>query len=102
MTMSANTGENGREIILIGIERSSYFLYKGDAHIDQLLLADGVFPAPVLCLHFESAFDANLYIGDSKSLGSFWAIHPEIVARLRTDGHLDETDGADAPRDGGE
>ncbi|MBE1283379.1 MAG: hypothetical protein GJ676_08695 [Rhodobacteraceae bacterium] len=80
------------EIILIGIERSSYFLFKGEAHINQILLADGTFPKPILCMHFENSFDANLFIGDGASLGSFWAIHPEIVARLRADKDLVETD----------
>jgi hypothetical protein len=79
-------------IILLGIERSSYYLYKGDDHLNQILLADGEFPKPILCMNFDSIFDARRFMGDGFSLASCWAIHPEIVARLRTDNCLIESD----------
>ena len=84
-------GEPG--IVMLGIERDRYFLFKGEEHLNQILLVDGDFPKPILCLHFDDAFHANLFIGSDQSLGSFWAVHPEIVARLRADDHLVETDG---------
>ena len=80
------------DIILIGIDRKSYYLYKGEAHLDQLLLADGEFPRPVLCIHFKRALDAKLVIGQAVNIAQMWGIHPEIVKRLRNDEHLIETD----------
>ena len=80
------------DIILIGIERKSYYLFKGDDHLNQLLLADGDFPVPILCVHFETIFDMKRVLGESVSTSSLWGIHPEIVTRLRDDKHLVETD----------
>ncbi len=80
------------DIIIIGIDRQAYYLYKGEDHLDQLLLADGEFPRPVLCVHFKKAFDVKMVIGQSVSVAQMWGIHPEIVSRLRDDKDLIETD----------
>lgn len=80
-------------IILVGIENSSYYLYRGDDYLNQLLLVDGEYPKPVMCLNFETIFDAKRVMGDGFSLASCWAIHPEIVARLREEDILIESDG---------
>jgi len=86
--------ERGEEpdIILLGFERSSYYMYKGDEYLNQLLLADGEYPKPVLCVQFENLIDAKRVIGDGFSLMKCWAIHPDIIARLRNDDCLIETD----------
>lgn len=80
------------EIILLAIEKKKYYMYKGDDHLNQLLLSDGVYPKPVLCVSFDSLFDARRIIGDGFSVSSCWAIHPEIIERLRTEKCLIETD----------
>ncbi len=79
-------------IILLGIERRSYYVYKGDEFLNQLLLADGNFPTPILCVNFDTIFDAKRVLGEDFSLGACWVIHPEIVARLREDKYLIEAD----------
>lgn len=86
--------ERGEEppIILFGIEKSSYYMYKGEDFLNELLLADGEFPKPVLCVHFETLFDAKRIVGDGFSPGQSWSIHPEIIERLRRDDCLVETD----------
>lgn len=86
--------ERGEEppIILLGIEKTSYYMYKGDEFLNQLLLVDGEYPKPVLCVHFETVIDAKRVLGDGFSLMQCWAIHPEIIARLRNDDCLIETD----------
>lgn len=80
------------EIVLIGLDATQYYLYKGDAHLNQLLLADGDFPRPVACINFASAIDAKMTMGDEYMPGEWWAVHPEIVQRLRDDKCLTETD----------
>lgn len=70
-------------IIIVGFEKKSYHLYKGDEFLNQLLLADGEYPKPVLCVQFESIIDAKRVIGPSFTLADCWGIHPEIIARLR-------------------
>ena len=79
-------------IILLGIEKRSYYVYKGDEFLNQLLLADGEFPTPILCVNFDTVFDAKRVIGEDFSLASYWVIHPEIIARLRADKCLIEAD----------
>jgi len=86
-----NDGEEP-PIILLGIERRSYYVYKGDEYLNQLLLADGEFPKPVLCVNFDTVFDAKRVIGEHFSLAAYWVIHPEIVNRLRDDKYLIEAD----------
>lgn len=80
------------EIILVSLERKSFCVYKGEQYLDQLLLTDGEYPKPVLCVHFESIFAAKRVLGDSFTLSQYWGIHPEIVARLRDTDCLIETD----------
>lgn len=79
-------------IILLGIDKSSYYVYRGDEFLNQMLLVDGEFPKPILCLHFQSIFDAKRFMGDGFSLASCWAIHPEIISRLRDEDFLIESD----------
>lgn len=81
-------GEGGPPITLISIERQSYYLYDGEVYINQLLLADGEFPTPVRCVHFENVFELKRLLGADVNLSQFWGIHPEIVARLRAQDQL--------------
>ncbi|MEP2424811.1 MAG: hypothetical protein ABJH43_08620 [Tateyamaria sp.] len=95
--MSGTPGDGSGEgdeppIILVGIEKNSYYIVRGDEFLNELLLVDGEYPKPILCLNFDSIFDAKRILGDDFSLVSCWAIHPEIIARLRKDECLIESD----------
>lgn len=94
MNKMDDTPREGKEpeLVLVALERQSYYLIKGEEHLDEMLLVDGNFPKPVLCVHFENIFEAKRVIGDSFSPGSLWGVHPEIVERLRTNNELIETD----------
>ena len=85
-------GQPEPEIIVIGIDRKSYHLLKGDAHLNQMLLADGTFPKPIVCLHFKTVMDVRMKLGETVRVPQLWAIHPEIVERLRADEDLIEKD----------
>ncbi|MEP4196395.1 MAG: hypothetical protein ABJL99_12250 [Aliishimia sp.] len=80
------------DIIVIGFEKKSFYLYKGDQYLSQILLTDGTYPKPVLCVHFDTIFDAKRVIGDTFSLADCWGIHPEIIDRMRETKTLVETD----------
>ena len=86
--------EPGKEpdIILIGLDKKAYYMFKGEDYLNQLLLADGEFPKPVLCVHFENLFDCKRVLGDAFSPATAWGIHPEIIERLRNTKCLVETD----------
>lgn len=79
-------------IIVVGFDKSSYYLYKGEEFLNQLLLTDGEYPKPILCVHFETVFEARRVIGPSFTLADCWGIHPEIIARLRDTKTLVETE----------
>ena len=79
-------------IILLGLGGNNYYLYKGDEFLDDILLVDGEYPKPILCVNFESIFDAKRVLGEGFSTTNHWAVHPEVVARLRNDKVLVETD----------
>lgn len=79
-------------IVLIGIEDHSYYLHRGEEHINQLLLADGDIPLPVQCLRFRSLIDMQITLGENVNLAECWGIHPAIVARLRDSDSLIETE----------
>lgn len=83
--------DSGPEIVLISFDRLQFYLVEGEAHLNQLLLADGVFPTPVLCVHFGSIPDAAKMIGETFDLSQYWGVHPDIVARLRETNCLRET-----------
>lgn len=78
-------------IILISVAKKSYTVYKGDEYLNQMMLVDGDFPKPILCVHFETIFDAKRVLGASFSPQTLWSVHPEIVARLRDTKVLVET-----------
>lgn len=84
--------DDSPEIILLSVEKEKYYMYKGEEHLNQLLLKDGVFPKPILCVNFNTLFDVKRTIGDGFSVASCWAIHPEIIERLRTENCLIEED----------
>lgn len=79
-------------IMLVGIGKSSYYVVRGDEFMNELLLVDGDFPKPVWCVNFETVLDAKRVMGEEFSLASCWAIHPEIISRLRKDNDLIESD----------
>ncbi|MEM8577365.1 MAG: hypothetical protein AAGF60_05905 [Pseudomonadota bacterium] len=78
-------------IILVGIKGSSYYVVKGDEFMDQLLLVDGKFPFPIVCLNFETMIDATRILGGTFSVADCWALHPEVVNRLRDEKKLIES-----------
>lgn len=85
-------GDEEPPIVLVAIDDTSFYLFKGEEHINQILLADGEFPKPVLCVHFKSVYDAKTMIGAAFNVSQCWAINPAIIERLRTTNCLIETD----------
>jgi len=83
---------NEPPIIVVGLGRKNYYLFKGDEYLNQILLVDGEYPKPVLCVHFESTFEAKQVIGDAFKPGKCWGLHPEIIERLRATKTMVETD----------
>lgn len=81
------------EIVLLGIKGADFYLLDGEKHLDQMLLADGDFPRPILMLNFSDVFSAKQTLGSDFSLVGLWGVHPAIVERLRNTKCLVEKDG---------
>jgi len=74
------------EITIIGIGRVSYYIVEGVEHLDQVLLVEGDYPTPILCIHFETMQQIQAKMGPvmgEVDMSQYWAIHPDIIARLR-------------------
>lgn len=87
-------GDGGAEpeIVIIGVSGEVYYLYKGEDHLDQVLLVNGDFPKPILCVNFETKFDVLRTLGEGFSLSKCWTVHPDIVQRLKDSECIIETD----------
>ncbi|MBC2836443.1 hypothetical protein [Paragemmobacter straminiformis] len=69
---------------------TSYTLFRGEEHLDDILMTGKNYPLPVLCIRFESAFEMGMFIAQAGSQSDNWGINPGIVDRLKRDGHLHE------------
>ena len=87
------------EIVLLGLEQS-WWLYQGDDYLSPLISGQGSFPTPIRCLVFEDILQLRRYVGSAVSLIEFWGINPDVITRLRADGHLLEVAAEDLARDG--
>ncbi len=83
------TGESGQEprMVLLQIGET-YWLSQGEEYLNPMLMGGGFFPTPVICYQFANHFALRAYLGADQSMTDFWGINPDIVARLRRDGHL--------------
>lgn len=73
--------------IVLAAQAQTFWLVRGDEHIDQLMLADGKFPTPVICMNCET-MDEVLDLAGTEEAGHLWQINPQIVDRLDKQGRL--------------
>lgn len=81
-----------REIIIVRIGEAQHYVVKGDGHLSQMMLVKGTYPTPIACLHFDDVFQAKMTMGPDFNPQTYWQIHPDIVARLRSENVLMEPD----------
>lgn len=86
-----DTGQSGAQRMVLLRVNEGYWLSEGKEFLNQMLMGTGPFPTPVLCYTFQDAFELRAYLGPDRVVTDFWGINPDIVERLRRDGHLDET-----------
>ena len=82
------------EIVLIDVA-GRFFLVEGEEYLSQLMIVDGTFPKPVRCVKFNDVFELSTFTGGTANLADLWGINPEIISRLRADGHLLEIDASE-------
>ncbi|HEU0220841.1 MAG TPA: hypothetical protein VFR34_01335 [Paracoccaceae bacterium] len=80
-----DTAPEGPEIIIISMNQS-YWLANGLVHLDAILMGGQPYPTPIRCVAFANLLHLQSYIPEGT--GNLWAIHPDIIARLRRDGEI--------------
>ena len=76
--------------ILLLRAAGNIWLVEGERHMQGMLTNMEPFPKPVRCISFETRAELAAFLPKGFSIEKFWSIHPEIVARLETEGHLVE------------
>ncbi|MEM0937131.1 MAG: hypothetical protein AAF865_17380 [Pseudomonadota bacterium] len=76
-------GDAEPEITLIAVADETFYIVEGDEYLDQILLVDGIYPTPILCIHFETINDIREAMGEAVDMSEYWTIHPKIIKRFR-------------------
>jgi hypothetical protein len=77
-------------VIVLAELDGSFWLVAGEDHLDTMLAGPEGYPMPVGIIRFPTAAALRRELGAAGSTGSLWQVHPQIVARLRSDGHTEE------------
>lgn len=77
-------------VIVLAEVDGAYWLVAGEDHLDSLLAGPEGYPTPVGIIRFPTSAAFRRELGAAGSAGSLWQVHPQIVARLRSDGHTEE------------
>jgi hypothetical protein len=65
----------------------AFWLFEGEALLNDLLYGTGAYPFQVRCVHFKDAFELKRFFGDDFVVSKLWRINPDIIDRLRRE-HL--------------
>ena len=84
--------ERDPEIVLGTVDRETHFLLEGEEHLQQFLLADGVYPLPIGCIIFQDMISMRAFLGDGVVIEELWQINLKIIERLRENKELLEVD----------
>ncbi|MFK7943558.1 MAG: hypothetical protein AB8B85_11685 [Paracoccaceae bacterium] len=79
----AEPGQGGEGRIVLAQVKSAYWLLEGEAYLSALLDKGAPYPTPVQCIDFGTEFDLMRMLPEGQGTGDLWAIHPDIVERLR-------------------
>ncbi|MCD2184681.1 hypothetical protein [Rhizobium sp. GN54] len=74
-------------ILLVEVEQS-FWLLDGDAHLSAMLSNEKPYPKPVRCLGLPSMSALGELLPEGVTPGELWAVHPDIVARLKQNDEL--------------
>ena len=86
-------GDGHEERMVILRINATYWLAEGKDYLNPMLVGGGYFPKPVVCIRFADPIALRTYLGPDRPVTSCWGINPDIIERLRQDGHLAEQDG---------
>lgn len=86
-------GHDPEERMVILRINQTYWLAEGKEFLNPMLMGNGHFPKPIVCINFDDSFALRTYLGPERNVTDCWGINPDIIERLRRDGHLAEQDG---------
>lgn len=95
MTQETSDGMATTERLVLLRINEMYRLHEGYGYLDAMLLGQGGYPVPVICINFRDPFELNSFL--ERCPGErFVGINPAIADRLR---HNDELIDVEPPGD---
>ena len=86
------TYEEQSEIILVS-DGDTNWLYEGEMYLAAMISDEEYYPTPVRRIVFESSYELHLSKPEELNIASLWAVHPNVIDRLRRDNKLIEEKG---------
>jgi len=86
------TSEEHSGIILVS-DGDTTWLLQGEAYLGAMLSDEEYYPTPVRLIVFESSYEMQMSKPEELVIGSLWAVHPNIIDRLRRENNLIEEKG---------
>lgn len=80
-----DTAEEDDAILLVTVDER-YWLAMGESYMQAMLTGEGPYPKPILCVAFRSMAHMTDHV--PSGVDGLWAIHPDIVGRLRRAGEI--------------
>ena len=82
MTEEKMDGEAASPRVVLLRINEMYRLHEGTEYLKALLMGQGGYPTPVICINFKDSFEMTLFL-NRHPVTDFWGINPDIVDRLR-------------------
>jgi hypothetical protein len=75
-----DTAGSEQTILLVTVQ-SNYWLAMGEEFLQAMCAGDAYYPKPIVCVEFRDMAHMTSHV--PTGVEGLWAIHPDIVGRLR-------------------
>ena len=86
------TSEEQSGIILVS-DGDTTWLLQGEPYLGAMISDEEYYPTPVRLVVFESSYALHVSKPEELNIASLWAVHPNVIDRLRRDNKLIEEKG---------
>lgn len=86
------TSDEQSGIVLVS-DGDTTWLLQGDEYLGAMISDEEYYPTPVRLVLFETAYALHMSKPEDLNMSSLWAVHPNVVDRLRRQNNLIEEKG---------